>query len=147
MYNNYIYIILAISVMVIMLCNCQKGTVENMTNLPYISETNDPIVEQPKYEYIGKLVHLYTRDKAAFINEGQWTSEYFKTINIDDIDTISIPPGTDFYLETYEPVCPKCERSYHIKVPYSQTTYYTIILDMNFKLKINNIKNLSIKSL
>jgi len=130
-----------------MLCNCQKGTVENMTNLPYVSETNDPVVEQPKYEYIGKLVHLYTRDKAAFINEGQWTSEYFKTINIDDIDTISIPPGTDFYLETYEPVCPNCNTVYNIIVPKKETSYRVIIFDYNFRLKISNIKNISVKLL
>lgn len=146
MYNNYIYIILVIAFFVIMMCNCKKN-IENMTNLPTIvteTPTNTPIAN---YEYIGKLVHFYTRENAVFLTEGKWTSEYFKSIGVDNIEIISIPPGTNFYLETFEPVCPKCENVYNIKVPHDQTTYYTIILDINFKLKINNIKNISIKSL
>jgi len=146
MYNNYIYIILVIAFFVIMMCNCKN--VESMTNLPYIN-TEAPETEPPKanYNYIGKLVHIYALDKAVFLNEGKWTPNYFKSINVDDIEIISIPPGIEFYLETYEPVCPKCDKIYNIIVPHDQAIYYTIVFDVNFKLKINNIKNISIKSL
>jgi len=120
------------------MCNCKKNNIENMTNMTNITDNRN---------YISKLVHLYTRDNGIFLNEGSWNYEYFKSLNIDNIDIISIPPGTQFYLETYEPVCPKCNLIYDITVPINQTFYYTIIFDINFKLKINNIKNISIKSI